>query len=120
LKVNGAEVPDATSRKEQQQRTSLNNAVNVETMLVDKMTQIILSVALTGTPIQQNTPCSKPTSGEPSDKQAEGGEKGEQSRDTIHGRGNMENTVIRGKKGREEGSQSRDTSDPWHEVRKVF
>jgi hypothetical protein len=48
---------DATSRKEQQQQTSLENEVNVDAMLGDETNQITSSAALAELPAQKNTAC---------------------------------------------------------------
>ena len=48
---------DATSRKEQQQHTSLENEVSVDAMLGDETNQITSSAALAELPALKNTAC---------------------------------------------------------------
>lgn len=48
---------DATSRKQQQHHTSLENEVNVDAMLGDETNQITSSAALAGLPAQKNIAC---------------------------------------------------------------
>ena len=74
---------DATSRKEQQQHTSLGNEVNVDAMFGDGMNQITSSAALAGCLLTRILHV-----GEPSDKGGKGLEKKGQRTDSADSLGN--------------------------------
>jgi hypothetical protein len=76
---------DATSRKEQQQHTSLGNEVNVDAMFGDEMNQITSSAALAGCLLRRILHV-----GEPSDTRGKEGlkKKGQRIDSAIRSLGN--------------------------------